>query len=95
MELLERQKNKVLNYKIAENIENTFWFDLTLGIFKYGTILRKRPVCPGVPVNRLVPVSRRPGRNFRPGTPLILGPNFWKIIFGNIFDHKEDTLEIF
>ena len=58
MELLERQKNKVLNYKIAENIENTFWFDLTLGIFKYGTILRKRPVCPGVPVNRLVPVSR-------------------------------------
>ena len=54
MELLERQKNKVLNYKIAENIENTFWFDLTLGIFKYGTILRKRP---GVPVNRLVPVE--------------------------------------
>ena len=52
MELLERQKNKVLNYKIAENIENTFWFDLTLGIFKYGTILRKRPVCPGVPASR-------------------------------------------
>ena len=24
----------------------------------------------------------------------LLGPNFGKIIVGNIFDHKEDTLEI-